>query len=198
MNIAILGWGSLIWDKRTEFDRWRDEWSFDGPELSLEFSRISTKTRHGALTLTVDDINGETCTVAYTISKRLDPDQAISDLRVREGTILKRIGYYFADGSRDGEPDVPESIKSWIAEERLDVVIWTRLQSNFHDETGKAFSVPNAISYLQSLTPKGQAKAAEYVCRAPDFIDTPLRRSLEAEPWFRRIYRQNFGTPEPV
>jgi len=45
MKIAILGWGSLIWDARllsintTLFD---NGWSSDGPDLPIEFSRVST------------------------------------------------------------------------------------------------------------------------------------------------------------
>jgi hypothetical protein len=63
-HIVILGWGSLLWDRRAAFDEQRGEWQFDGPNLSLEFSRIS-KTRAGALTLVIDPINGERCSVAY-------------------------------------------------------------------------------------------------------------------------------------
>jgi hypothetical protein len=52
-QIAMLGWGSLLWEGGADFDRWRNEWRFDGPTLSLEFSRISS-SRLGALTLVVD------------------------------------------------------------------------------------------------------------------------------------------------
>lgn len=187
MKIAILGWGSLIWDERPEFDKKREGWLPDGPTLKLEFSRISRETRLGALTLAFDDLNGEDCTVAYALSKRRDPDDAICDLRSREGTILKRIGYYFADGSRSGQPKVTESVKAWTTEKRFDVVVWSGLPSNFYEETKKVFSVTEALSYLQSLTQEGKVKAAEYVRRAPNFIDTPLRRALEIELWFTNI-----------
>jgi len=39
-RIAILGWGSLIWDVRAEFDDQHDEWHDDGPELPLETFRL--------------------------------------------------------------------------------------------------------------------------------------------------------------
>jgi len=48
MEIAILGWGSLLWDQCTEFDSQHDSWNYDGPELKIEFSRISKKTRKGS------------------------------------------------------------------------------------------------------------------------------------------------------
>jgi hypothetical protein len=30
-QIAILGWGSLLWEDRPEFDEWHDNWRSDGP-----------------------------------------------------------------------------------------------------------------------------------------------------------------------
>jgi len=80
MHIAILGWGSLLWDQRPEFDDHHGLWELDGPNLKIEFSRIS-QTRGGALTLVIDPTNGTRCRVAHTKSKRhglewrLLPDQ---------------------------------------------------------------------------------------------------------------------------
>ena len=56
MRIAILGWGSLLWDKRAEFDWFEkqyEQWQCDGPTLKLEFSRVS-ESRGNALTLVLD------------------------------------------------------------------------------------------------------------------------------------------------
>jgi hypothetical protein len=47
-RIAILGWGSLIWEVHPAFDVYHWEWLADGPTLKLEFSRKST-SRKGAL-----------------------------------------------------------------------------------------------------------------------------------------------------
>ena len=186
MKIAILGWGSLIWDDRPEFVNFKSQiegWKYDGPRLKLEFSRIS-QSRKGALTLVIDEENGAECTVQYAMSKRKVPDDAICDLRNREGTVLTHIGYYFADESRMGEPSVPNSIKKWIANKEFDVVIWTGLPSNFKDEKGEDFSVDAAKQYLQGMCNEGKAKSAEYIMRAPNFIDTSLRRAMQTEPWF--------------
>ena len=46
MKIAVLGWGSLIWDPK-ELDA-NNEWNNDGPFLPIEFARISN---NGRLTL---------------------------------------------------------------------------------------------------------------------------------------------------
>ncbi|MGH6871766.1 MAG: hypothetical protein ACREHE_09680 [Rhizomicrobium sp.] len=187
MRICLLGWGSLLWDdSHPEFDEQHEEWKFDGPPLKLEFSRIS-KTRKGALTLVIDPVYGSLCNAAYAMSKRVHPDDAICDLRCREGTVLKKIGYMFLDSSREPngrDKDTKESIRSWALLKKIDVVVWTDLSGNFA-EIGKSFSLESARAHLQNLTPEGKAKAAEYVWRAPKFIDTPLRQLLQKEPWFQ-------------
>lgn len=185
MKIAILGWGSLIWDKRAEFDKWREDWQTDGPTLNLEFSRIS-KSRADALTLVIDEQHAEPCRVNYALSKRRNPDDTICDLKCREGTNLTKIGYHFSDSSRPNYPAISNNIKIWAKEKNLDVVVWTGLTSNFEETVGKEFSVPTALSHLKCLPPEGKAKAAEYIWRAPEFIQTPLRKAIEIEPWFAR------------
>ena len=186
MRICILGWGSLYWDKVPVFDDMHGPWQLDGPRLKIEFSRVSKKTRLGALTLVIDPDNGAECQVAYADSKRDDPEDAICDLRNREGTVRNRIGLLFLDGSRDqgGDDATKTSIRTWAAEKQIDVVIWTDLPSDFKEKTGKEFSVDQACRYLQELPPEGKAKAAEYVWRAPGFVVTPLRQRLQQEPWF--------------
>lgn len=55
-KIAILGWGSLLWDESdAEFDERHHEWKFDGPVLKLEFARKSS-SRLNALTLVIDAV----------------------------------------------------------------------------------------------------------------------------------------------
>jgi hypothetical protein len=191
MKIAILGWGSLLWDQCAEFDKQHEDWQFDGPSLKLEFSRIS-ETRNDALTLVLDSDNGKSCQVAYALSKRNNPDDAICDLRCREGTTLENICFYFADGSRK-QPrkrgiETLKSIQSWASGRKIDVVIWTNLESNFSEKSKckKSFSIDAALCHIQALDTEGKAKAAEYVWRAPKFIDTPLRRALQSQPWFQK------------
>lgn len=99
-QIAILGWGSLLWDEENNrhFDRLHGPWMLDGPDLQLEFSRKS-QTRSGALTLVIDSKHGAASTVAYAISTRAEPQAAINDLRRREGTVSEKIGRFFGDHS---------------------------------------------------------------------------------------------------
>jgi hypothetical protein len=187
LNIGILGWGSLIWDERPEFDQHHHEWQFDGPQLPIEFARIS-QTRHGALTLVLDCRCGAPCTVAYARSRRSDPEHAISDLRSREGTTRRNVGYLFANGSAHQARDrtTLTTIADWAKLKAFDVVIWTDLPSNFQAVTGQAFSVAAALKHFASLSPAGKIAATAYVRRAPDLVVTPLRTELQAQPWFCR------------
>lgn len=183
--IAILGWGSLLWDKRPDFDSHHFEWMPQGPELPLEFARIS-KTRAGALTLVLDYEHGTPCTVAYTRSKRSDPDDAICDLLSREGSSRKHIGYLHANGSLHQAKDnaALESISAWAKANNIDFVVWTDLPRNFEIVTGKSFSVQSALDYIAELPSTGKAAAAEYIWRAPALVATPVRSALQSQLWF--------------
>lgn len=188
MKIAILGWGSLLWDKSPEFDKHHEDWQFDGPRLKIEFSRVSS-TRNDALTLVLDTKNGKECQVAYALSKRKCPYDAICDVRSREGTTLNNVGYYFADKTRKQakEKDVLNIIENWASERKIDVIIWTDLESNFQkkSKTKTSFSIKAALCHIQALDSEGKAKAAEYVWRSPKFVETPLREALQVQPWFQ-------------
>ncbi|MDO8806314.1 MAG: hypothetical protein Q7R35_18010 [Elusimicrobiota bacterium] len=190
MKIAILGWGSLLWDNHLCFDEQHRKWLPKGPGLKLEFSRVSL-SRENALTLVIDPVNGSLCNVAYSFSNRSNPDDAICDLRSREGTVLNKIGFCFANGAikQSFDSNSFESIQVWATGKKIDVVVWTDLQNNFKDKSiyNEMFSVENAVKHIQALSPKGKAKAAEYVWRAPSFISTPLRSVLQGEPWFHNI-----------
>lgn len=179
-RIAILGWGSLLWDPRLAFDQWHGAWQDDGPLLKIEFSRIST-SRSGALTLVLDSSSGADIQVAHCLSLRSDLSQVIDDLRLREGTTTGNIGYIRRNGqSRSRDRQVRAVIGAWMAMHAFDAVVWTDLRSNFAERTGKPFSVDVALAYLQSLSEEGCRAASEYITKAPDFVDTPLRSGFRA------------------
>ncbi len=178
MKIAILGWGSLLWDCVPKFDQQHDACRLDGPTLPLEFSRKSQK-RKLALTLVIDRKHGADCRAAHCISKRTTLDDAISDLVTREES--QRIGFVGKDGKQSSrDPLAGDAIRQWAAGRDVEAVIWTDLASNFDN-----FTIQNAITHLKSLKPDALALAAQYVKRAPSFIKTPLRDALELEPWFQ-------------
>ena len=187
MKIAILGWGSLLWEGGPEFDNWIEPWQYDGPTLKIEFSRVSKK-RLGALTLVIDTEHGFSTRVAWCLSKRAKLEDAIADLRCREGTTIENIGYVHLDEkpARLNALGKEGPIVAWAKEKKLDAVVWTALKSNFKEKVKQPFSVKAVVAYVKTLDPAGKAKAAEYVWRAPEFVQTPVRSALQHEPWFSK------------
>lgn len=180
--IALLGWGSLLWEGGSAFDAWHKPWLNEGPVLKLEFSRIS-RSRHDALTLVIDPTNGVPTTVAYCMSRRLDIAETIEDLRIRECTSAKNIGFIHRGGkAKFRDPTSHDTILAWAAAHDMDGVVWTDLPSNFEKIVGRPFSVAAAVNYVQTLDPEGKAKALEYIRQAPEFVQTPLRNAFSHQP----------------
>ena len=184
-KIAILGWGSLIWDPKDDFKKQIHEWKEDGPILPIEFSRVSN-SRKGALTLVIDPDNGYQNRTKYTLSKRKNPEDAACDLRTREETVIRNIGLIDLekDYFRGHWSFIIDKIKLWASEKNLRAVVWTDLPSNYTKKTEKIFDPENAIEYLKSLNDEGQKSLKEYIRNAPANIKTPLRRKISQDKWF--------------
>lgn len=177
-GIALLGWGSLLWDGGESFDQTHGPWHGNGPNLRLEFSRVSA-SRGGALTLVIDPEHGAPVQVAWCLSHRASLPEAVDDMRRREGTTGRNIGHYAADGGQQfRDRQTVEAIRAWATEHGLDGAVWTDLQSNFQDVVGQPFSVEAALQYLAGLSAEGLLRAVEYLRKAPDFVQTPLRDAL--------------------
>lgn len=183
MKIAILGWGSLVWDKRTLSTI--GEWRPSGPILPVEFSR---KSRDGRLTLVIDPTNGEAVATRYVRSGFENLNDAIGNLREREGNPVKdRIGYVNLLAhterawARENQPAACDTITAWAQANDWQAVIWTALLSNFEEEQHEPFTVPAAIRYLNGLNGETATRAFEYIRRAPTETMTPLRRALQAQ-----------------
>jgi hypothetical protein len=179
-KIAILAWGSLLWDRtHREFDKHHGAWKFDGPVLKLEFSRKSG-SRLNALTLVIDSVRGEECKVAYALSKRRTVEKALADLETREGTNRRNIGCVFTDGSRRNgrAADSVDVILQWAQGAALDVVLWTDLPGDFDNVPRNEF-VKAAVDHVQRLPAEAKALAAPtcFLARTPSnlerFLDFP-------------------------
>ena len=182
MTIAILGWGSLIWDQESEQakafeESCRGKWKLaEGLELPLEFSRIS-KSRAFALTLVIDKKHGTDCTVQYIESKRAELNDVICDLRCREGTVWKHIGYW-KDSKENSGHLFSDRIGEWAKKATLDAVVWTALQNNYSDIKEEEFSLDNAMRHLRGLSCEGKHEARKYLTNAPDEVKTKLREQV--------------------
>jgi len=169
MKIAIIAWGSLIWDRR-ELPI-LGEWQKGGPVLPIEFSRIS---RDGRLTLVIDDKNGVPVGTYYAQSASSDLLQAVKDLRKREGSPKEMIGVISKtmNNRRLGH----ESIHAWATAHKWDAAIWTGLPSNFEEKRHIPFTVKNGLAYLETLGDEKRGAAMQYIDLAPARVDTPFRR----------------------
>ena len=84
MKIAILGWGSLVWDPGS-LSQLCGLFEQGGPTLRIEFSRVS---EDGRLTLVIDRNNGADVPTRVSISTRSILDDAVTDVWIREMRFL--------------------------------------------------------------------------------------------------------------
>ncbi|MEM6358340.1 MAG: hypothetical protein AAF844_21990 [Pseudomonadota bacterium] len=189
-GIAIIGWGSLIWDLDDLAPRVEGGWAMGaGPALPLEFSRVSAK-RLGALAVCIDADHGTDCETHVIRSTRRSLGRAIVDLALRERASPARIGAVLV-GRRDRaqaqgrSASVVERVAQWCLDQGLEGAVWTDLDANFREKTGESFSIARAEAYLAALQGASRAEAVRYIEHAPPATDTALRRHLSAQPWWR-------------
>lgn len=182
-TIAILGWGSLIWQpKELELDK-EFGWKEDGPTLPIEFARIS---KDGRLTLVITE-NGTKVPVLYALSNHQSVEEAVLNLAVREGSGRKSIGYYDKTKNElSSDVSIEQNILDWIKDKDIDAVIWTNLKENWDvkNEKGEIIRViqpNNRIEYLKELKGNASALAEEYIRRTPPQIQTHFRKLIEEE-----------------
>jgi hypothetical protein len=181
MKIAVLGWGSLIWNLGVL--KIAGDWMAGGPILPIEFSRIS---KNGRLTLAVDENDGTDVVTRYAFSAVPELAAAIDNLKEREGAPNRnRIGFVdilhgsVGDCTAKQHSEVCQRIHNWAVRRQLDAVIWTALGPNFFEKRREAFSVDAALRYLSSLDEPTKSMALEYIYKAPSEVKTPLRSAVE-------------------
>jgi hypothetical protein len=187
-GIAVLGWGSLLWDLDTLAPRVDGDWRLGaGPALPMEFSRISPKRRMG-LVVCLDPADGEPCPTHAIRSRRRRLDEAVADLAEREHAPAHRIGWADAGGRGQSRlPAVVAAVGAWCAAAGWDGAVWTDLEPNFAERAGRPFSVAAGIGYLRTLRDDDLAEAHRYMENAPPSTTTPLRRALGLNAWWRGL-----------
>ncbi|MBB5516670.1 hypothetical protein FHS89_002710 [Rubricella aquisinus] len=185
MNIAVLGWGSLIWDLGVLTPHVTGEWAMRaGPALPMEFSRISPKRKMG-LVVCLDPADGVLCPTHAIRSVRRDILAAAEDLATREIAPFERIGFVAGDQEQGRLPEVIRRVRDWCAEAGWDGAVWTDLEPNFAGYRGQAFTVPRGIDYLSTLSGESMEEAFRYIEEAPETTRTPLRDALDTVDWWR-------------
>jgi hypothetical protein len=173
MKIALLAWGSLLWEPNEI--KIASIWFTTGPILPLEFSRVSGNKK---LTLVIDDKSGNNVTTFYATSAFKVLSEAVENLRERENASIDNIGSLERDGPA---VNVPRPIAEWLMRSDCDAVVWTSSPPNFEEALGVCFSINAALNYLDSLDAKTRAGAIEYFEKTPPQINTPLRTKLGAD-----------------
>ena len=181
--IYILGYGSLIWDLDDLAPKVTGEWRMGiGPQFPLEFTRISPK-RKQALALVIDEA-GDPCPSHAIQSIRASIAEAAQDLAARERTVLDHIGWVdLTNGTAQSNyGGVADLVTRWCERENAAGAVWTDLNGNFDH-----FTVERGIAYLKTLKGESLSAAEEYINCAPEATNTPLRRALAADPWWRKL-----------
>lgn len=179
MRIAFLGWGSLIWDRRCL--KIKDCWKTDGPFLPIELARIS---KNWPLTFVIYP-NASDVEVLWAFSAYKNLGEAIENLRYREETSLRNIGFVCLQNNEkhcwDIHREILPIIECWAVKKSLDAVVWTDLRSNFKEKREKELNEDNVIEYLRNLKGETLCKAKTYICKAPKQIKTKIRNRITQE-----------------
>jgi hypothetical protein len=180
-RVAILGWGSLLWERRTL--QISGQWHKDGPWPPIEFARTSGPKKKGSdryLSLVLHPNAGLIRTYWDVSLLTEHRDDAVCDLRKREGCNLSRIGHMPNDGqSQSPISGVDGRIREWLESKtaEIDAVIWTNLGPILEER--EVFTVEDSIKWLESLRRTNQDSTAQrYIRMAPSQTDTCLRRQV--------------------
>jgi len=215
VKIAILGWGSLVWNPG-DLAISHDGWHSDGPLLPIEFARISGHGNAPPRLTLVLRADAEYVQTQWAQSSHEELARAIDNLAAREKTVEAKIGYLKSGSDSMGDrsrltalagsdiaategtataANVLDRIDWWREQQGLDAVIWTDLGSNFEERHG-SLSRQNVVAYLRSLSARGFA-AEEYVRRAPRQTRTKIRRLLEHDLGWLPTPASRIGPDDP-
>ena len=138
-RIAVIGWGSLIWDLDNLAPFVTGDWMMGaGPSLPFEFTRVSPKRKMG-LAVCLDYTNGDPCPTNAILSIRDDIDEAAEELRARErAKVIDYIGMIHpASGARRSSiPEVADIFADWCRRTDAAGAVWTDLGGNFEEDRG--------------------------------------------------------------
>ena len=188
MTIAIIGYGSLIWDLDDLAPKVTGDWQLGaGPGMPVEFARVSQKRKQG-LVLVIEDALDHACPTSVIDSRRTRLADAVEDLAARERTHTGHIGWATQAGdvvSRFG--GLAETVVRWLGDTGYEAAVWTDLDGNFKEHTGLAFSHDAGVYYLRQLKGASLGEAWRYITYAPTVTDTPFRRHLTCDPWWASL-----------
>lgn len=182
MTIAILAWGSLVYDQRNLCTE--GEWQTDGPNLSIEYARISGAQGEQKLTLVIKP-GFLLVPVLYIKSCYESLLESRENLRLREGTPdIANIGFIdFSNGTqsiRRLKKEIFTELTTWNMAKGFDAIIWTDLAPNFSTKTSMRFNIQNIFDFFGNLSPEELLATKHYVQNTPGQVQTQFRSDIEA------------------
>jgi hypothetical protein len=176
LKIALIGWGYLIWDRRS-LDI-APEWRVDGPLLPVEFARFATPPR----LLPVLVAGAPLQPTFWTLSQKQSVLAAAADLAVREGVGTHDIGSWSRAESMRPPIGFEAMIAQWVESKGLDGAVWRAVESNLPDGSQGFPSEQLRLEFLRELVATGQQQdAQDYFERMPAQIRTPFQVVVERE-----------------
>lgn len=160
-----------------------DAFSATGPDLPIEFSRVSTD---GRVTLVIDPDAAPIRTYCVRLEV-VDLDQAIQELALREKIAEAREAEWVGVATRDDPTrntgdtveEVRSTISRWLLDQPLDAVLWTALPARAPDGRFEKPSPDSLVAHLESLSGHARSRAEEYIRRAPEAVRTRNRKRFE-------------------
>ena len=177
--IVCIGWGSLVYDPR---DLPCGPWHGDGPQLPVEFARVSSGER---ITLVICPGVPRVPTF-WSVLCVADLPTARNRLGVREwekakaAWIDKNVGYW-ERATRMSHGREADAIAAWARPREIAAVVWTNLPANWDGKDGAMPSADDVVDHLRVLGGENRDRAEAYVRQAPAQIDTPYRRRIAQE-----------------
>ena len=186
MNIACLGWGSLIWDPEPlPLMPNKPQWFKNGPELPVEFARQSANGRMTLVIVPPEMSKPRPVLWAHLRSHTIaEAHEALARREWGRGPLPQRwtakdwidwkdrniARWTKLAGSSSGHA---QQIATWADRKKLDGVVWTILPPRFKN-TERVPTLHEAVNYL-----KGLKRVEKYIRNAPPDILTSYRAAIE-------------------
>jgi hypothetical protein len=176
LKIAVVGWGYLIWDRRS-LDI-APEWRADGPRLPVEFARFAFPPR-----LVPVLVEGAPLQPTFwTLSQKQSVLAAAADLAVREGVGTHDIGSWSRADAMRPPLGFEAVMAQWGVLTGLDGAVWRAVEPNLPDGSRGFPSEQLRLEFLRELVATGREQdAKEYFERMPAQIRTPFQVLVERE-----------------